>query len=487
MLYNYRIIAGDALEKLRELPSESVHCAVTSPPYYGLRDYGTAEWEGGEPGCDHIAGMARGDTERETPGGRGGSFRGGAVQYRHTCPKCGARRIDKQLGLEDTPAAYVARLVDVFREVRRVLRRDGVVFLNLGDSYATSSAGNKTPSGPQQRSAAARSGSLAQYGGPKRTTIVGNLKPKDLIGIPWRTAFALQDDGWWLRQGIVWEKDNPMPESVRDRCTTAHEFVFILTKAARYFWDGVAIAEPSTGQGGAAANFKRSTKDHLIPGQSTIQHREDREPTFDNGTRNRRSVWHFPTAQYSGAHFAVMPLELAQTCIRAGTSEHGCCPACGAPWRRVVGRVKPPEIARSANAKRIGMIGRNDNERRLGQQLQDFYNANPPTTIGWRPTCKHYPRTNEWLSYKRTDGSNLRDDIAENERRRAIRAELVDFWKKYETDPCIVLDPFGGRGTTVAAAIDLGRNGIMIELNEDYTAMARDYISSVTPLFATEV
>ena len=242
----------------------SVQCCVTSPPYWGLRDYGT-------------------------PG---------------------------QLGLETTPAEYVEHMVDVFREVRRVLRDDGVLWLNLGDCYATGAGKvGKCPGGGAQGEAWAERGAMTQ---PNRMPLPG-LKPKDLVGIPWRVAFALQADGWYLRSDVIWHKPNPMPESVTDRPTRAHEYLFLLTKAARYYYDAEAVKERSTGQTGAASNFKRTTKDHIIPGQSVTQHREEREPTEDNGSRNLRSVWTVTTQPYKGAHYATFPTKLVEPCIKAGS------------------------------------------------------------------------------------------------------------------------------------------------------------------------
>ena len=221
------------------LPAKSIQCCVTSPPYYGLRDYGNAA----------------------------------------------------QIGIESSPAAYVEKLVAVFREVWRVLADDGVLWLNLGDTYA----------------------------GSNRGVMGDGLKPKDLIGIPWRVAFALQDDGWTFRSDIIWAKPNAMPESVTDRPTKAHEYLFLLTKQAKYYYDADAIKEPSTGQTGAAASFKRTTKDHLIPNQSAVQHRNERPETIDTGTRNKRSVWTIATKPYKGAHFATMPPALVEPCILAGS------------------------------------------------------------------------------------------------------------------------------------------------------------------------
>jgi DNA modification methylase len=252
-----RILVGDCLDVLRGLPDESVHCCVTSPPYWGLRDYG-------EPG---------------------------------------------QLGLEATPEEYVANMVGVFREVRRVLRDDGTLWLNLGDSYG-GAAGNTRGDGAG--GGAARGDSMG-FGAISR--VKAATRSKDLVGIPWRVAFALQADGWWLRQDIIWQKPNPMPESVRDRCTKAHEYVFLLSKSARYHYDADAIAE------GATCDRIRGPAEH-----------PDAVSTNGNGglsrrgiepTRNRRSVWSITTKPFSEAHFATFPPELPEICIKAGCPEGG--------------------------------------------------------------------------------------------------------------------------------------------------------------------
>ena len=238
-----------------------------------------------------------------------------------------------EIGLEDTPAAFIAALVDVFREVRRVLRDDGTLWLNIGDSYnAAGRQGHGTRRGYKQQSNRA-----SAIGADSCRPSVDGLKPKDLIGIPWRVAFALQQDGWYLRQDIIWHKPNPMPESVRDRCTKAHEYVFLLSKSERYFWDAEAMKEPAVGanlhdvtgrtkQRGLADTFKRkdSKRAQAIPGQSVGTHREDRpDSTYDLYTRNRRSVWTVATRPYKGAHFATFPPALIEPCILAGAPFDG--------------------------------------------------------------------------------------------------------------------------------------------------------------------
>ena len=324
MTNNRGILQGDVIEKLKELESESVNCVVTSPPYWGLRDYGTGTWEGGDPDCDHKGKpipTRKSIHDRTQPQCNNKPDENVFEIYKDVCPKCGAKRIDRQIGLEPTPEEYVKKLVDVFREVKRVLRKDGTVWLNLGDSYAMSSirGGNKEFSGNVGAHKGYDSGSVKMG---KRNVPQG-LKPKDLVGIPWRVAFALQADGWYLRSDIIWAKPNPMPESVRDRPTKAHEYIFLLTKSPKYYYDVDAIRELSTGQVGTAADFKRNTKEALVPGQSRTSHREDRKPTADNGTRNKRSVWTIATQPYPEAHFAVYPEKLIEPCIKAGCPKDG--------------------------------------------------------------------------------------------------------------------------------------------------------------------
>jgi DNA modification methylase len=276
------VITGDALQVLETLESSSVQTCVTSPPYWGLRDYG----------------------------------------------------VSGQMGLEKTPDEYVANLVSVFREVRRVLRDDGTLWLNLGDSYAANGVkanrpqtNNTTVDGIRVRMArdATPSDSRANLNG----AFESGLKPKDLVGIPWRVAFALQADGWYLRQDIIWHKPNPMPESVRDRCTKSHEYIFLLAKSERYFYDAEAVKEPL-----ATASFERAKyprvghpKDVYGDGITNLRNpktdAESRAREISSGLRNRRSVWTVTTKPFKGAHFATFPPDLIEPCIKAGSPEGG--------------------------------------------------------------------------------------------------------------------------------------------------------------------
>lgn len=254
------ILEGDARQVLAALPDASAQCCVTSPPYFGLRDYGHAG----------------------------------------------------QIGMEPTPDEYVAQMVAVFREVRRVLREDGTLWLNIGDSYAGGNTGGKWREG-----SARADGDVREDGHSRRNRngngAVSGCKPKDLLGIPWRVAFALQSDGWWMRADIIWHKPNPMPESVTDRPTKAHEYVFLLTQAERYYYDAGAIAEEATGL----------PPGNVRPVSTAIEaHGRTRANLHSIGardTRNARTVWPIATQPYRGAHFATMPPALAERCIKAGT------------------------------------------------------------------------------------------------------------------------------------------------------------------------
>ena len=362
-----------------------------------------------------------------------------------------------QIGLEPTVSEYVAKMVQVFREVRRVLRDDGTCWLNLGDSY------NSSPS--NQQSGSAHRPYHDNNGTERINRKVDGLKPKDLIGIPWRVAFALQADGWYLRSDIIWHKPNPMPESVTDRPTKSHEYLFLLSKSERYYYDSEAIKEPSItddmrrpyGSEGAWQMDGRPVE-HRPNGQlrgkagknafrgqgaerdgATGPANRDGRDMQDVGvgtTRNKRSVWTVATKPYKEAHFATYPVELIQPCIMAGTSGQGCCPTCGAPWERVVERTAmemkpgPSREARTENGRLRTQVN--------GTMVQ------PPTstTLGWRPSCS---------------------------------------CPQHDPVLCTVLDPFNGSGTTGVAAIGLGRQYIGIELNPEYIKLAEQRLGNTQP------
>ncbi|UTN77858.1 site-specific DNA-methyltransferase [Pseudomonas aeruginosa] len=269
MTQSHEIRVGDCLDALRAMPDQSFHCCITSPPYFGLRDYG----------------------------------------------------VDGQIGLEQTPAEFVSRLVEVFREVRRVLRDDGTLWVNMGDSYASIAGGYAPEGSAGKHDIVSRNTRGAVRRGHRRNPAEG-LKQKDLMGIPWRLAFALQDDGWYLRQDIIWHKPNPMPESVRDRCTKAHEYVFMLSKSPRYYYDHEAVKEDAVSDHPSGNGFKRDERESYKNLDGTARG-NDEQWTGVGGKRNRRSVWTVPTAGFKGAHFATFPPDLIRPCVLAGAPRGG--------------------------------------------------------------------------------------------------------------------------------------------------------------------
>ena len=304
--YN-KILQGDVIERLKDINDNTIQCVVTSPPYWGLRDYGTATWIGGDKDCNHFRDN---HVSNSCTTGHNNSQKSGGVAdsiYKSVCKKCGAIREDEQLGLEETPEEYVENMVNVFREVKRTLKDDGTLWLNLGDSY--SSGGRSTTTNQTLRG-------NNNYG-VTRPKPSENIKPKDLIGIPWRVAFALQQDGWYLRQDIIWHKPNPMPESVTDRCTKSHEYIFLLTKSANYYYNAESIKEPAQNWGTTdRSNFRNGTKDKLLI------HNGLKDGNFAELGRNKRSVWKITTKPYKDAHFATFPEELPTLCIKAGSRKN---------------------------------------------------------------------------------------------------------------------------------------------------------------------
>lgn len=308
-----QLLEGDCRETLKTIPDRSVQVCVTSPPYYGLRDYGTASWEGGDAECDHKPGNEKRVGKTTLQGGKKSTGHKQEGFFR-ICSKCGARRIDNQIGLEDTPEAYVEKLVAVFREVKPKLKDNGTLWLNIGDSYAGSGRGTGEQAGEKQRTN--REWDSAK---PKRRLNLGNgLKAKDLIGIPWMVAFALRADGWWLRSEIVWWKPNAMPESVKDRPTKSHEQIFLLSKSAKCYYDAAAIAEP--------ANQAEMEYRNRIRKGIKYKTKEPYEVNYtyhykNTETKNKRDVWMVNTKPYEGAHFATYPTELIEPCVLAGSKE----------------------------------------------------------------------------------------------------------------------------------------------------------------------
>ena len=323
----WHIETCDVLDGLAMLPDGCIQCCVTSPPYFGLRDYGTATWEGGDASCQH---KVRSNPRIESSGLAGGKSSTGHQQegYGSTCERCGARRIDRAIGLEPTPEEYIDAMVRVFREVRRVLRLDGVCFLNLGDTYAGSGKGGNPEGSPwagfvgnKQRESQARANGRGE---------LGQYKPKDLMMMPARVALALQADGWWLRSEVTWCKRAPMPESVTDRPTSATEKIYLLTKASSYFYDADAVREehlePWRGQG----QSEQPSPKHLgaNPSEALMSYSMKwGKREYNPAGRNLWNYWLLSPEPYAEAHFATFPTSIPRRCIRAGTSEKGCCPA----------------------------------------------------------------------------------------------------------------------------------------------------------------
>ena len=305
------ILQGDVIERLKDIEDNTIQCVVTSPPYWGLRDYGTATWIGGDEDCSHKRESKK--SEKTITGHKNFEEMNGVGDaiYKTKCHRCGATREDDQLGLEETPEEYVENMVKVFREVKRTLKDDGTLWLNLGDSYNTTQAGNKTWGDGV--------GSNKQYAKgiiPKKRNKTLGLKPKDLVGIPWRVAFALQQDGWYLRQDIIWHKPNPMPESVTDRCTKSHEYIFLLTKSANYYYDAESIKEKTLTNDNTNRD-RDKTRLNNTPGRTRMAGLK----TNNYEKRNKRSVWKINTKPYKDAHFAVFPEKLPKLCIQAGSKK----------------------------------------------------------------------------------------------------------------------------------------------------------------------
>jgi DNA modification methylase len=362
------LLTGDALTKLREMESESVNCVVTSPPYWGLRDYGDCEIvRGGNPSCDHvwgdpIPGSNRGGSGSPGKNGYGEGY-GRAAQRGACCEVCGAWR--GKSGLEPTLAQYIDHMRELFAEVRRVLRKDGTCWLNVGDAYVANSTGDPTAGSTLQ------GGTANQIECAERPDkVVEGLRQKNLIGLPWRLAFALQDDGWYLRSDIIWHKPNPMPESVRDRPTRSHEYIFLLTKSKKYWSNFDALAKPlsesvrrmpeigvfgprpDVGCPNGRADRRRGSK------QSGVNRRYDGfndrwDEAEDSGKvpsmAHPRSVWTFATAGFKEAHFATFPEELPKRCILAG------CPVGGVVLDPFAGSGTTLAVAISLGRQAIGI------------------------------------------------------------------------------------------------------------------------------------
>ena len=418
---DFTLYVGDALEVLREMPSDSAHCVVTSPPYWALRDYGVEPTAWPEVVYSPLPGFA-------------------LTVPPETCA----------LGLETDPYAFVAHLVAVFRELRRVIRPEATVWLNIGDCYASKARGSDRGwdasrlSNPV-RLQKAQAASMRRTGERHRGKQHG-LKSKDLAGIPWLLAFALRTDGWWLRGENIWDKANPMPESLTDRPARAHEQVFLLTKSDRVFYDYVAVRETASGTANARGSKLSAPKAMQHPdARAGVKQNQSAMIGFSElvARRNLRSVWRVAAQPYRGAHFAVFPPSLIEPCILAGTSAHGCCSDCGAPWepvneKRSLGRHELPRDHPEYRPARY--IGKHDETNGGGQRYLDV------VTVGWTPTCSC--------------------------------AAAVK--------PCVVLDPFMGAGTTALVARKHGRHAVGIERSPEYAEQVAERLAQQSLLAVDE-
>jgi DNA modification methylase len=382
----------DVRETLRSLPEASIHTVCTSPPYFGLRDYG----------------------------------------------------VDGQIGLEPTPEEFVAELVEVFREVKRVLRPDGTLWVNLGDSY--------TSGGRTYRAPDAKDSKDGRVTGSFRPETPEGLKPKDLIGIPWRVAFALQADGWYLRSDIIWAKGSCMPESVTDRPTKAHEYVFLFAhpdSGGKYYYDAEAVKETiaDTSISRLSQDVDRQVGTTRANGGRKINGNFKAVGNLTTGLRNRRSVWNVNPKPYTGAHFATWPPDLVRPMVLAGTSSHGVCSTCGAPWTRIT----------------------------------DFYQGSPDLT---QRTTSHYDTKER---YGAGNGGNGGFDALAARMRQGTHYRHTVGWEPScdcndaHRVPATVLDPFSGSATTGMVALQEGRNYIGTDLNPNYLPMAESRVREERP------
>jgi DNA modification methylase len=489
-----RLYVGDVREVLGRLEPEFAQCVMTSPPFWGLRDYKIppAVW-GGSPEHEHVWSDA---PWRWNPGGndeRTSTLSGGGQQHQkkvgHKASMgafcaCGAWL--GQLGLEPWPQLYVEHIVEAFRAVWRALRHDGVVWLEIGDSYAGSGKGPTGWSGlgnqeerqgfvgEGRKRAAGRADGMYPDGrrvglsrsdtnrGSSQYNLLGGkvppgIKPKDLLGIPWRVAFALQADGWYLRNDNIWHRPNPMPESMKDRCTRSHSYVFQLSKRRKVYYDWLAIAEPTTGNAHSRGNGSspKADLDEFVVSAQRVHRSPAARSSVVNQThpysepveyRNKRTVWTIPTKPFPDAHFATFPPDLVEDPIKAATSERGACGKCGAPWARVISK---------------------------------------DTTLGWSPSCAHYDaRYRAEFFQARASRKREQRRISGDWWRRVRRQPGLGHWP---TEPQIALDPFSGAGTVALVAARLGLDSVGIDPKREYVRMAERRLLADAPMLVEEV
>lgn len=402
----WEIRRGDALTVLRTLPNEIAQTCVTSPPYWALRSYLP-------------------DDHPDKP---------------------------LEIGAEPSPDEWVDRLVAVFAEVRRVLRDDGTLWLNVGDVYAAHPAGNCRPDHSGQHLLTHRGlQGRTKAAGRTRKLVPAGFKPKDLIGLPWMLAFALRADGWYLRSEIIWHKPNCLPESITDRPARSHETVFLLAKSRHYFYDQDAIREPDCGMASGNGFKGRQGGSERTPQSGGVG---SASRFFPGRGANRRTVWSISPQPFGGAHFATFPPALVEPCILAGTSENGACATCGGPFARVIEKGEPDEQARRAcGADASGGYNGTSTKGHDAAGVQDASAVKARIlagmlyrrTVGWEPSCECYDA-----------GPPV---------------------------PQLVLDPFAGAGTTGLVARRLGRRFLGIDLHPDYVTMAERRIVEDAPLF----
>lgn len=434
--YRNQILVGNNLLELAKLPEKNIHCVICSPPYWGLRNYGSDPqiWPPAANNCEHEFEKSNVNYDLRYRAGENTVMRNNKKFGNENnnygtsfCIHCGAWK--GELGLEPTPELYIEHLVLIFREVWRILRDDGTLWVNLGDSYW--SAGNNSH----------------EY-----------LKPKDLVGIPWDAAKALQRDGWYLRRDIVWSKGNPMPESTPDRPTTSHEYIFLLSKKRKYYYDSIAVREEIKSNDSDIRKMIES-KDRI--GGKTLSADDENYKANKNTEigkkrsvggpflgRNRRSVWEVNTTPYKDAHFATFPPKLIEPCVLAGTSEYGVCSDCGSPYERILEKTKIElSVEDKVKEENYYQRRRSDNQQvpEDPKKQQEYINhihdhgAIPKIkTIGWKKTCN-------------CETKNVQ--------------------------PAIVLDPFFGSGTTGYVANNYGRDFVGIEINPKYITLAEKRVN----------
>lgn len=377
------------------LCDRSVHCVVTSPPYYQKRKYS-------------------GDQGRHWP----------EVTYYPMAgiPAITIPAMQCELGLENTPLEFVGHIVQVFREVWRVLRDDGTAWVNFGDTYSNEGKNGGQSYGKNYTSAA------GGYQEVRNNRPNGFLSAKNLYGIPWRVAFALQADGWFLRSDVIWSKGNPMPESVRDRPSVSHEYLFLLAKSARYYCDMVAIMEETTGDTHSRGKNINPPSDNGLNVDSGAKSGWCSSTPYKVLRRNKRTVWDVNTQPYAGAHFATFPPALVEPCIKAGTSEKGVCDVCGAPYKRLIEKGNTDHTGETESKYETGSTASRLSKLRQAARAKGGEYVNTAKTIGWQPTC-------------------------------TCEANIIK---------SVVLDPFAGSGTTLQVARALGRDAIGLDLSYSY-------------------